>query len=348
MCLLNDSLVDVSKRMSWHYPNNRTCTWAICLLLGTGMTGCSDAPDGDHVGEPAPAPPASRTRPPHLTAAAALTMSLATGEVLFERASTERRAIASLTKIMTAVIAIEAVEDGVVALDDLVTVSENAARSSVGGASSGLTEGDQISFELLLLGMMLPSGNDAATAIAEHVSGDVSTFVDRMNDQATDLGLTDTHFVNPHGLDPVAETVMCETALLTDPSCAHYSTAHDVALLSAYAMDIPLLAEIAATQIVFADWLGIDGEMKNRTFCNANLFLRHPRCGPPIEYEGINGLKSGDTPLAGACLSTVATNSLGDALVVVVLGSANNDSLEGDRYSDTITLLNLGFDSLQR
>ncbi len=180
-------------------------------------------------------------------AGAAVLMDSVTGKVLYEKNAYTQMGMASTTKIMTAILAIEKGN-----LQDVVTVSSNAA--GLEGTSMYLALGEKVKLEDLLYGLMLPSGNDAAVAIAEHISGSVEAFAEQMNEKAKEIGANQTHFTNPHGL--------------YDPQ--HYTTAYDLALISRYAMQNPVFEEIVATGTKAVTWEGHDEkkvvEQRKQTF----------------------------------------------------------------------------------
>lgn len=218
--------------------------------------------------------------PPDLSAEAALLADETTGQVLLEKNARQRRAVASTTKIMTALVVLERAR-----LDEQVVVSPAAAYT--GGNMVGLAPGERLSVWSLLHGLLLNSGNDAATALAEHVAGSVSAFAELMNAKVQVLGMADTHFVNPHGLD--AE--------------GHYSTAYDLWLLTREAMRNPVFREI----VTKSTWT--EG---TRTYVNLNQLL--------LRYPGADGVKTGTSDAAGECLVASATRR-GHRLVAVVLHS---------------------------
>ena len=186
-----------------------------------------------------------------------------TDSVLFEKNIHERRAMASTTKIMTAVVVLENAD-----VSDIVTVPESCAGTE--GTSMYLKEGEKLTVSDLLYGMLLQSGNDAANTLAYYVGdGDISCFVDMMNDTAKKIGLKNTHFKNPSGL----------------PDDEHYSTAFDMAKLAEYALGIDGFSEIVSTN---------RKTVAGRTLTNHNKLLR--------TYEGANGFKTGYTKAAGRCL----------------------------------------------
>lgn len=249
-----------------------------------------------------PAPP-----PPAITAAAWILFDDSTGTVLGSQLPDEERPMASTTKIMTALVAIENAEP-----KSIVTISQNAA--DTGEREIDLVAGEQLPLDALLKAAMIHSANDAATAIAEHVGGSVSGFIDMMNEKAAELGLTETHFVNPHGLD--------------HPD--HYSSARDLLSMARVAMEHPLFADIVRSRLlVFPD--APDGT--RRAGVATNLMLH--------DYEGMGGVKTGFTFRAGLTMVATAERS-GRRLYAVVLGS------DGSRahFSDVRALFDWGFESL--
>ena len=241
---------------------------------------------------------------PHLNARAAVLMEWSTGTVLYGLRAHEKRDPASLTKIMTAIVALE---HG--SLQEPVRVSRYAAWTP--GSIMGLEEGQEYSLKDLLYGLMLESGNDAAVAIAEHIAGDERAFAHLMTDRAHQLGALSTEFRNPHGL--------------TEPG--HQTTAYDLALISRYAMALPLFTSLVGTRDHQVD--RIDDPTGGRMLQNTNRLL--------WSYAGAEGIKTGTTSAAGPCLVTAATRD-GMRLLVVVLDSA-------DRWGDTVALLDWGFNN---
>lgn len=239
---------------------------------------------------------------PPVSASAAILMEASTGTVLYAKNEHQRRAPASTTKIITALLAIES---GV--LTDRVQVSRRAA--SMEGSSADLAAGEHYTLEELLYALMLPSGNDAAVAIAEHMDATVQAFARRMNRRARELGAYNSHFVNPHGLD--------------DPN--HYSTAYDLALFARTALQFPLFARIVGTRAYSA-------LSRQRTWHNTNRLL--------WSFDGATGVKTGTTGRAGYCLVAAAARD-GTTLISVVLDSA-------DRWADSARLLEYGFSAFAR
>lgn len=167
-------------------------------------------------------------------ASSAIVLEPTTGKIIYEKNSHERRHPASMTKIMTMLLVIESVEKGIIKWDDMVTVSENA--SSMGGSQILLETGEQMSVEDMFKGLAVASGNDAAVALAEKIAGTVEMFVDMMNKRAKELGLQDTNFKNPHGLD----------------DANHYSSAYDMAIMAKELVKHPKVLEFTS---IYEDYL---------------------------------------------------------------------------------------------
>ncbi|MCM3698215.1 D-alanyl-D-alanine carboxypeptidase [Paenibacillus macerans] len=238
---------------------------------------------------------------PSIHAQAAALIDVTSGRILYSLEGDKELPIASLTKIMTAIVAIEHGK-----LEDTVTVGRNAYAKK--GSSLFLRLGEEMSLENMLYGLMLRSGNDAATAIAEHVGGSEEGFVYLMNEKAELLGLTHSHFQNPHGLD----------------AKGHYSSANDLAKLTAYALKNPQFKEIVRTPSKKAPNPNDPWDYK---WLNKNKMLRF--------YEGADGVKTGFTKIARRCLVSSATRA-GQQLAVVTLN-------DGDDWSDHRKLLDYGF-----
>lgn len=206
------------------------------------------------------------------------------GRILYSQNIHEKRLIASITKLMTALVAVEGTDD----LDQLVTVRAEWLGSE--GSSIYLQAGEKISMRGLLYGLLLQSGNDAAMAIACHVAGTMEDFVQRMNDKARDLGMANTSFANPSGLN----------------DDEHYSTAYDMAILACACLNNETVAEICATKSV---------TVGTRTFCNHNKLL--------YRYDGCIGMKTGYTERAGRTLISAARRD-SQTLVCVTLNDRND------------------------
>lgn len=241
--------------------------------------------------------------------------------ILYEKNSDKKMYPASTTKIMTAILAIELGN-----MEDMVEIDEEVV-SLTEGSHIALDYGEKMKFEDLLNGLMVASANDAANAIAKHVSGSIEGFVELMNDKAEEIGAVDTHFTNPNGLH--------------DEN--HYTTAYDLFLISKYAMQNETFQKYASkTEYTIAP---TNKKSEKRLLHTTNKFLygNHNMDVDgkviPIKYEGINGIKTGTTPEAKNCL--VSSAQRGDkTLFTVVL-----KSVEMDVYADTYKLLNYGFDN---
>lgn len=244
------------------------------------------------------APPA----PPGISAQTAALIDVQSGRVLLEKNSTKRMRIASLTKIMTAIVAIENGN-----INDMVKTSNNAFGKE--GSSIYLKRGEKLRLEDMLYGLMLRSGNDAAVAIAEHVGGSVEGFALLMNEKARYIGMTQSNFTNPHGLDD---------------SNTHYSTARDMAMLTAYALRDPVFKKIVSTKVKN---IPNQGEKWDRRLLNKNKMLRM--------YQGADGVKTGYTKLSKRCLASSATRN-GQQLAIVVLNAPND-------WDDSSGWMNYGF-----
>ncbi|WP_242968816.1 D-alanyl-D-alanine carboxypeptidase family protein [Marasmitruncus massiliensis] len=244
-----------------------------------------------------------------IKAKGAVLMDAETGRVLFAQNAHLRLPMASTTKIMTALIALEQER-----LDDYFTVSTAAVH--VEGSSMGLLEGDSVSLRALAYGMLLPSGNDAANAAAMRIAGSLPDFADLMNARAEEIGLDDTHFVTPSGLN--------------DPN--HYSTAYDMALLAREALKNPLFAEICSQSKAVVQY---GNPPYNRWMQNHNRLLR--------SYEGTVGVKTGYTTAAGRCLVSCAERD-GIKLIAVTLNCPDDWNVHAklyDSYFSRMVLTNV-------
>ncbi len=233
-----------------------------------------------------------------ISAQSAVVIDADTGNVLFEKDAYSKRPMASTTKIMTALIAMEKLN-----LEDVVTVSPFAAGCE--GSSIWLSEGEHMSVKDLLYGLMLASGNDAATALAEETSGSVSAFTILMNNRAKEIGAENTNFTNPHGL----------------PDESHYTTAYDLALISREAMKNSLFKEIVSTRNKTISW---EGSQWQRSLTNHNKLLKM--------YPYSTGIKTGFTKKAGRCLVSSASKDGVDIIAVTL--SAPDDWNDHMKLSD--------------
>ncbi len=238
-------------------------------------------------------------------AKAVILMEESTGEVLYEHNPDEQLPIASVTKIMTMLLIMEAVDSGQIKLDDMVNVSENAM--SYGGSTMFLEAGEQLSVSDMLKGIAVASANDGCVAMAEHIDGSESAFVERMNKKAAELGMTNTNFMNTNGLD----------------EDGHYSSARDVAIMS---RELSKHKKIFEYTSIWMDSLR-DGKFQ---LANTNKLIRF--------YNGANGLKTGSTSKALCCVSASAQRD-GMQLIAVVLGAPTS----AKRFSSAKALLDYGF-----
>lgn len=262
--------------------------------------------------------------PAALTASEAILMDADTGTILYEKNGETPVPMASTTKIMTALIAIR-----IGNLDQIITVGQDAVDQDGIGSSAGLYSGDRISLKNLLYGLLLPSGDDAAVAIADGVAGSQKAFVHIMNVEAQRLHLFQTHFYDPTGLDT-------DQNLNPIPADQHYTTPYDLVRLARYAMSIPLFAQIVASKTYMPPAntsRGVPLPWKN-----TNTLL--------TSYKGTLGIKTGWTGAAGGCLVFEA-NRNNHTLIGVVLHATepNSDQLRDEqlRTTDAETLLNWGF-----
>lgn len=241
-----------------------------------------------------------------LTSRAALLMEKTTGEILFAQNEHEALEPASVTKIMTLLLTMDAIDSGAMAYDDVVTVSANAA--GMGGSQVFLAEGEKITVEELLKSVCVSSGNDAAVALAEKVSGVTELFVEQMNNRAKGLGMDDTHFVNCTGLT----------------AKSHVTSAYDIALMSR-----ELLTKHPDIRRFTTIWTDT---IRDGTFglANTNKLIRF--------YDGATGLKTGYTTSAGYCISATAERE-GMELIAVIMKGETADK----RNTDAKALLNYGF-----
>ena len=235
----------------------------------------------------------------------AFLMEASTGKVLYSLNEDERLPIASVTKIMSTLLIMEALDSGKIKLDDIVVVSENAA--SMGGSQVFLEPNEQMSVEEMLKAVVVVSANDATLALAEHIYGSEDSFIIEMNNRAKQLGMENTNFVNTNGL-PIAD---------------HYSSAEDVALMTQELLKYPLVLEYSTI------WMDT---IRNGSFglANTNKLIRF--------YKGANGMKTGFTDEAMFCLSGTALRD-NMQLIAVVLGADTS----AERFGTVKKMLDFGF-----
>ena len=249
-----------------------------------------------------------------LESPSALLMELSSGKVLYEKDADSKRRPASVTKLMTMLLAFEKIDSGAIKLEDTITVSEHAA--SMGGSQVYLEPGEQQTVNDILKCMIVSSANDAAVAMAEFIGGTEPDFVNMMNDKAASLGMTGTHFENACGLE--AE--------------GHLMTSRDIAILSReLLLKHPSVTDYTTIWMDTITHHTVRGDSEFG-LANTNKFLK--------KYEGANGLKTGYTSVAGFSMSATATRN-GTTLIAVVMGSKTKDI----RYKDAATLLDYGFNN---
>ena len=242
----------------------------------------------------------------------AILMDFDTGKILYSKNDNEVLPPASMTKIMSMLLIMERIDNKTLSLTDEVTISENAA--SMGGSQVFLQAGETYIVEELLKGIAIASGNDAVVAMAEKISGSVSDFVALMNEKAKSLGLTNTKFLNPHGLDTEG----------------HVTTARDMATL---ARELIKHTSILKFTSIYEDYLK-KSDGSSIWLVNTNKLVRF--------YDGVDGLKTGFTKNAGYCLTSTAKKN-NTRFITVVMGSETSDK----RSSDTVNMLNYGFNTYE-
>lgn len=240
-----------------------------------------------------------------ISAPSAILMEVNTGKILFEKNAHERRPCASITKVMTLLLVFEAMDSGRLGLDDMITSSAHAA--SMGGSDIWLEEGESMTADDMIKATAVASANDAAVALAEHISGSEEAFVEQMNVRAGELGMEDTTFMNCNGLDEEG----------------HLTSAYDVALMSRELMKHDKIYDYTS---IWLDYLR-NGETQ---IVNTNKLLK--------TYTGITGLKTGTTDDAGCCMAASAERD-GMTLLGVVLGCDTGKQ----RFVDAAALLDYGF-----
>ncbi len=241
-------------------------------------------------------------------AKSAIMLEASSGKILFEKNSHEKLPPASMTKMMSMLLIVEAIEDGVISWDQQITVSENA--SNMGGSQILLEIGEKMSVEDLFKGVAVMSGNDAVVALAEAVSGTEDEFVKLMNKRAKELGLQDSSFKNPHGLD----------------DANHYSSAYDMSLI---AKELVKHERVLKYTSIYEDYLR-KGTDKELWLVNTNKLTRF--------YPGVDGLKTGYTKEAGYCLTSTAKKD-GMRVITVLMGEPDSNT----RNSETSTMLDYAF-----
>lgn len=227
------------------------------------------------------------------SAKSAILIEASTGEVIFEKDSDKQMKPASMTKMMSMLLIMEAIDDGIIKWDEKVTVSENASR--MGGSQILLETGEKMTVRDLFKGISIASGNDAVVAMAEKIGGSVDVFVNMMNEKAKTLGLKNTKFKNPHGLDTEQ----------------HFSSARDMSII---ARELVKHKEVLKFTSIYEDYLRENTDRKI-WLVNTNKLVRF--------YDGVDGLKTGYTEDAGYCLTATAMKN-GMRIIAVVMGEPDS------------------------
>ena len=246
-------------------------------------------------------------------APSAILMEVSTGKIIYQKNSTESKTPASMTKIMTMILVMEAISQNKLKMDDYLKASENA--SKMGGTTIYLDTGEEMTVEDLLKGLAITSANDAAIVFAESIGGSVEKFVSMMNNKAREIGCVNTHFVNPNGL----------------PADGHHSCSYDMALMGRYL--VSNYPDILKYTNIYEDYLR-KGTEKEFWLVNTNKLVRF--------YEEVDGLKTGWTSESGYCL-TATMKKNGIRFISVVMGAEST----GKRNHDTMTMLNYGVNTYE-
>lgn len=258
------------------------------------------------------------TDEPIVNAPVALLMDAGTGKILYEKNASEKRYPASTTKIMTAILALEHCN-----LTDIATVSYNAIFTvPVGYSNANLQLDEQLTIEQLLYVLLIPSANDAANVLAEHIAGSVESFASMMNTKAIEIGCKNTHFVNANGVH----------------NEDHYSTAYDLALMGQYAMKNETFRKLAM-QTRYTLPITNKYEKEDRIFNTTNKLV-NPKSGQ--YYKSATGIKTGYTVAAKNCI--VSSAKQGDMeIITVILGAENDTATKTNKFTDCISLFDYGF-----
>ncbi len=241
-------------------------------------------------------------------AKSAILLEASTGKIIYEKNSHEKLAPASMTKMMSMLLIMESIEKGILSWDQMITVSANA--SGMGGSQILLETGEQMSVDDLFKGIAVASGNDAVVALAEAIAGTEEEFVKMMNERAKELGLNDTSFKNPHGLD----------------TANHYSSAYDMAMIG---KELVKHEKVLQYSSIYEDYLR-KGTDKEIWLVNTNKLVRF--------YKGVDGLKTGFTEGAGYCLTATAQKS-NMRLIATVMGEESSTT----RNAEVTSMLDYGF-----
>jgi len=304
------------------------------FFLTLAMTLCLCAPPAA-ASEPSPSPPQAEgledPAPQHCRAAVVVDGEY--GEMLYSFHGEDKMYPASITKIMTSLLAMEALADGRLSLNQPITVSETAAALPEGSSTAGIKAGEVLTVEELLYCDLLVSANEACNILAEAVAGSIPAFVDMMNQKAQALGMKGTHFMNPHGLHDEE----------------HYTTAYDITLMARAAMEYETFRSIVSTATHTVPATNMSEE---RVLHNTNYLLKNP-IKPYYTYAKAIGIKTGSTTPAGQCLASAATDpATGRTYYCVVLGAETAENDEGIKvrfsFTESRRLLEWAFDNFRR
>ncbi len=276
----------------------------------------------------------SAIEPPYIDATSAILVDADYDEVLYALDPDELRYPASITKVMTGLLTIEAIDRGELFMDTTVTLGDDLYTGiGEGGSSQGLKTGEVLSVRDLLNCALIPSANEACNALASAVAGSIPAFVDRMNQRAAQLGMTGTHFTNTHGYH----------------DNAHYTTARDVSRMCLEAMKHPDFREIVSSTSYVVPATNLSPQ---RELHDTNALVSNFRTGSAeLLYRYAIGIKTGSTPEAGYCLASAAEKD-GRMMIAVLLGGkywkANGEMVEHNYFTDSKSLLEYGFNSFSR
>lgn len=276
--------------------------------------------------------PASALDDPKPHAGAAIVVDGDHGEVLYDYNAYEKMYPASVTKIMTSLVVLDAIDSGQLSLDTPITASAEAVRLPEGSSTAGIKSGEILTVEQLLYCDLVPSANEACNILAEAVAGSTEAFVERMNAKAAELGMTGTHFANPHGLH--------------DPD--HYTTAYDIYLMASAAMEYEVFRTIVSTE---SFTLPATNLSDSRTFHSTNCLLGN-WYAIGYTYSRAIGIKTGYTDEAGRCLASAAVDDEGRTFYCVILGSEYAYDEDGNytlySFSESKRLLEWAFSNFRR
>ena len=276
--------------------------------------------------------PALALEDPAPNCGAAIVVDGDNNEVLYSHNGYEKMYPASMTKIMTSLIVLEAIEDGKISLDTEITASAEATNIPAGSSTAGIKAGEVVTIENLLYCDLVPSANEACNILAEAVAGSEAAFVQLMNEKAAELGCVNTHFTNPHGLH----------------NDDHYSTAYDIYLIAAAAMKYEIFRTIVSTEVYILPPTNLSAD---KTLHTTNYLLSN-RIIPGYLYDKAIGIKTGYTAEAGNCLASAAVDEQGRTFYCVVMGAENYRDEEGNlrrpSFLESARLLEWAFANFRR